>query len=679
MRKNVAGQIVGAQMTTASDGSNFTGTVTVVVTGDGGTQGAGGGTVTHEGNGFHTYTPTQAETNFDHAAFTFSGTGAITVTVQVYTRYDANLTHINNGSTSGNNATLSLAQLNIVNSGGVAVVLEGTTSGLTVESTGAGSVAIDVSVPQDDSGGIAARLQGDEGGTNGGRGLQINGGFRALDIHGIATGLYVNADSFAAHITSAGNGMTVSGGNNYGIQVSGSPAGMLVTGDNGMLVTANVSGGIGARFDGSGSGAGVSARGGTTGHGLSLTRGATSGDDLFLANEDAPTLAAIFFNNNSTETYATAVAGSVVKEIVDNTPGGTGASLSDIADAVWDEARSGHTTAGTFGQYTVASLEFIGGTALASATLNLKKLNISNSDLGGVAVQLTATNSGTGMDIDGALTGIRIDTTGGPAVDINASANGIDISAGGGGASLVLGHVLGYAIYAEAAAAFNGPGVQFVGGGGGAGGDGFALTSGHANADPMTLDGVDLLASFFLTNTGQTYSSSVAGSVVKEIADNASAIGASDPLLNPVPGSYPSGTAGHVLGSLTGVEVTVVSPVSTDGALTLVRGDAYTSRIGRALTFTDTAGSWPDLTDAVVTLEVGDGELTVTGIVITATGSSKQVRVEPRSTDTEELTEPKYDYRLVATFPGTGTTASDGGDRATLVSSTVTVVDREDA
>lgn len=85
MRKNVASQIIGAQMTTASDGTNFTGSVSVAVTVDGGTQGAGGGTgPTHEGNGFHSYIPTQAETNGNHVAFTFTGSGAITATVQVY-------------------------------------------------------------------------------------------------------------------------------------------------------------------------------------------------------------------------------------------------------------------------------------------------------------------------------------------------------------------------------------------------------------------------------------------------------------------------------------------------------------------------------------------------------------------------------------------------------------------
>lgn len=88
MRKNVASQVTGAQMVSATDGSAFTGTATVVVTIDGGTQSASGGTgPTHEGNGFHSYVPTQAETNGDHIAFTYTGTGAVPVTVQVYTTF----------------------------------------------------------------------------------------------------------------------------------------------------------------------------------------------------------------------------------------------------------------------------------------------------------------------------------------------------------------------------------------------------------------------------------------------------------------------------------------------------------------------------------------------------------------------------------------------------------------
>ena len=90
MKKNVASQIIGVQMITAADGTAFTGAVTIYVTGDGGTQAVGSvgsGACTSEGNGFHSYAPAQAETNYDHIAFTFIGTGAIPCTIQVYQHF----------------------------------------------------------------------------------------------------------------------------------------------------------------------------------------------------------------------------------------------------------------------------------------------------------------------------------------------------------------------------------------------------------------------------------------------------------------------------------------------------------------------------------------------------------------------------------------------------------------
>jgi len=87
MKKNVSGQKIGAQMVSATDGSAFTGSVTVSVTVDAGTQATGSvgsGACTHEGNGYHTYAPAQGETNGDQVAFTFTGTGAIPATVQVF-------------------------------------------------------------------------------------------------------------------------------------------------------------------------------------------------------------------------------------------------------------------------------------------------------------------------------------------------------------------------------------------------------------------------------------------------------------------------------------------------------------------------------------------------------------------------------------------------------------------
>lgn len=125
MRRNVAGQFVGAQMITAADGTAFTGSVTVYVTGNAGTQAVGSvgsGACTHEGNGFHTYAPAQAETNYTHVAFTFIGTGAIPATVQIYpTAYDAN-GRADLGAISGSAVSTSSAQLgvNVVNAAGTA-------------------------------------------------------------------------------------------------------------------------------------------------------------------------------------------------------------------------------------------------------------------------------------------------------------------------------------------------------------------------------------------------------------------------------------------------------------------------------------------------------------------------------------------------------------------------------
>jgi len=87
MKKNVASQIIGAEMLDATDGSAFTGAVTCYFTIDGGSQIIGSvdsGICTHEGNGFHSYTPIAGETNGNHIGWTFIGTGAVPVTIQVY-------------------------------------------------------------------------------------------------------------------------------------------------------------------------------------------------------------------------------------------------------------------------------------------------------------------------------------------------------------------------------------------------------------------------------------------------------------------------------------------------------------------------------------------------------------------------------------------------------------------
>jgi hypothetical protein len=85
LRKNTAGQVVAFQAVSTADGSAVTtGTPVVYYTIDGGTQGTGAGTSTHEGNGCWSYAPAQAETNGNHVVFTFALSGAVSQSVNLY-------------------------------------------------------------------------------------------------------------------------------------------------------------------------------------------------------------------------------------------------------------------------------------------------------------------------------------------------------------------------------------------------------------------------------------------------------------------------------------------------------------------------------------------------------------------------------------------------------------------
>jgi len=93
MLRNVAGQTIGAEMIDRNTGAPFTGPVHVYITGDGGVQTIGiigGGLCAHEGRGYHTYKPSQPETNFHFIGFTFDGgPDCITQSVQVTTITEA--------------------------------------------------------------------------------------------------------------------------------------------------------------------------------------------------------------------------------------------------------------------------------------------------------------------------------------------------------------------------------------------------------------------------------------------------------------------------------------------------------------------------------------------------------------------------------------------------------------
>jgi hypothetical protein len=85
MLKNTGSQTICFQAVSTTDGSAVTtGTPTVYVLGDGGTQSSGGGAKTHEGQGTWSYVPSAGETNYSHVVYTFVLSGAINHAINVY-------------------------------------------------------------------------------------------------------------------------------------------------------------------------------------------------------------------------------------------------------------------------------------------------------------------------------------------------------------------------------------------------------------------------------------------------------------------------------------------------------------------------------------------------------------------------------------------------------------------
>lgn len=123
--------------------------------------------------------------------------------------------------------------------------------------------------------------------------------------------------------------------------------------------------------------------------------------------------------------------------------------------------------------------------------------------------------------------------------------------------------------------------------------------------------------------------------------------GSADPLTNSVPGTYAQGTAGYILGSINPAQVTIVSPVSSDGmAITVLRGDDYLLTDNRALTFT--GSTWPSITGASIALKVN-----FAGTILSYTGTvtaADSCYVELTDTQTGAMATGTFDYDLEATL-----------------------------
>ena len=343
MKKNVASQTIGAQMVSATDGSAFTGSVTVYVCGDAGTQAAGSvgsGACTHEGNGYHSYAPAQAETNYDLVAFTFVGTGAVPATVQVFTGYpQTGDNYARLGAPAGASVSADIAAVK----SDTAAVLEDT--GTTLPATLA---TID---------GIVDDILVDTG-TTLPASLSLIDSYLDTEVAAIKA----KTDNLPASPAATGAAMTLTAAYDAA-KTAATQASVDDLPTNAELATAL----------------------------------AGADDAVLAAIADVPTVAEFEARTLAAASYATATALDAVDNYVDTEvaaikavtdkldtaleldgavyrytanalelapTGGSAPSAADIADAVWDEALSGHTTAGTTGK---------------------KLTDLANADLSGVA------------------------------------------------------------------------------------------------------------------------------------------------------------------------------------------------------------------------------------------------------------------------------------------------------
>jgi hypothetical protein len=350
MLKNVASQRIGAQMVSATDGSAFTGAVTVSVTVDAGVQATGSvgaGACTHEGNGYHTYAPAQAETNGDLVAFTFTGSGAVPATVQVYTMpttgilAPGTLGHTLTLNGSGKVSGVVLADTvttytgNTVQTGdafarlgapaGVSVsadiaAIEAQTDDIGVAGAGLTAVPWNAAWDAEVQSEVADALAVYDPPTK----AELDSAVAPLALEATAQSILTDT----AEIGAAGAGLTNINLPNQTMDIVGN-------------ITGNLSGSVGS------------------------VTGNVGGNVVGTAQLD--------LNQSTTGVFLSQTLGDAFQTI-DASLDSDGVVISsttrdDIVDRVWNEAQSGHTTAGTFGKYLDDEVSQVGGGSAPTAAV----------------------------------------------------------------------------------------------------------------------------------------------------------------------------------------------------------------------------------------------------------------------------------------------------------------------
>ncbi len=299
--KNRSGQCVAFGLVSVSDGTAVVGASPVVrVTKDAGSQTTGGGTVTELGNGQYRYAFTQAETNAESVMVLATATGAVLTSLTVYPKdtaeaQAANLTQID--GTALASAALNLKQLNIVNSSGNAVVVNGSEHSVFINHAGsAGAVYVANLTPNQNvvelaqlpaTAGTGSALRLVNNGNSTGTTVSVGHGSQAaVNIQGGAggTGVIIQGGPTGTGLAivggaTSGPGMVVTTTSGTGLNiVSSLGVGMAVASGGTNMAAINAVG--------SGTGAGIRAQGGSTGPGIRVRGGGTSGHGIDIATTD---------------------------------------------------------------------------------------------------------------------------------------------------------------------------------------------------------------------------------------------------------------------------------------------------------------------------------------------------------------------------------------------------------
>lgn len=96
------------------------------------------------------------------------------------------------------------------------------------------------------------------------------------------------------------------------------------------------------------------------------------------------------------------------------------------------------------------------------------------------------------------------------------------------------------------------------------------------------------------------------------------------------------------------LEVTISSPVASDGTITVYTGDDYAATDSRAITATVAVADVPDLTGATIVLKCGQATWAATGC--TSDGTDWTITFEPDAEDTAAITNARQSYEIEASL-----------------------------